>query len=447
VSGTPPGEVVVAAATAPGRAALAVVRLTGPGLDAVLARVLRTTRGTPLPDRAPRRVWLSDAEGTIDDGVAVAYRGPRTYTGEDLCEVTVHGNPLVVERAVQAFVSAGARLAGPGEFTRRAVVNGRMDLVAAEAVDQLVRARSPAGLAVARAGLDGRTEAAVAPVRAQLLEAAAELEARLDWPGDELALADDAALVANLEAARARCLALAATHAAGRVRVEGARVALVGAVNAGKSSLFNALLGRPRALVHDAPGTTRDVLEVAARLGPLEVTLLDTAGERVTDDPVEVMGQALARELVAEADLLLVVLRARSGPDPLAAELLARTADRPRLVVWNGVDTDDTPAPPGALATSARTGDGVAALATAVVSALGGDQPSGELLLASARQRDRLLAVAHALGEALEGFGVAGPAVAAERVTAALAELEAFGGTGAREAVLDAVFARFCIGK
>jgi tRNA modification GTPase len=439
--------VVVAAATAPGRAALAVLRLTGDGLDAVLSVVVATRAGGPLPDRAPRRVWLRDADGPIDDGVGVLYRGPRSYTGEDLAEITLHGNPLLVERAVQAFVVAGARLAGPGEFTRRAVVHGRMGLVAAEGVDQLIRARSPAGLAVARAGLDGRTEAAVAPHRERLLDAAAELEARLDWPADDLALVDDEALLSGLRGVAAGCRALAATHDAGRVRVEGARVALVGAVNAGKSSLFNALLGRPRALVHDAPGTTRDVLEVSCRLGPLEITLLDTAGERRTDDPVEAMGQALARELVAEADLLLVVLRARPGPDPLAEALLARTADRPRLVVWNGVDADPTPPPPGALPVSARTGAGVEGLSRAIVGALGGDRPARDLLLASARQRDQLLAAARAVEEATEALPFAGPAAAAERVTAAVGELLAFSGTDAREAVLDAVFARFCIGK
>jgi tRNA modification GTPase len=439
--------VVVAAATATGRAALAVVRLTGDGLDAVLAAVVTTARGGPLPDRAPRRVWLRDAEGPIDDGIGVLYRGPRTYTGEDLAELTLHGNPLLVERAVQAFVAAGARLAGPGEFTRRAVVRGRMGLVAAEGVDQLIRARSPAGLAVARAGLDGRTEAAVAPLRERLLDAAAELEARLDWPADDLAFVGDDALLASLRAVADGCRVLAATHDAGRVRVEGARVALVGAVNAGKSSLFNALLGRPRALVHDAPGTTRDVLEVGCRLGPLEVTLLDTAGERATDDPVEAMGQALARELVAEADLLVVVLRARPGPDPLAEALLARTADRPRLVAWNGIDADPSPAPPGALPVSARTGDGVEALARAIGAALGGDLPAKDLLLASARQRDQLLATARAVDEAIEALPLAGPAAAAERVTAAVGEVLAFSGTDAREAVLDAVFARFCIGK
>ncbi len=436
----------MAAATPAGRGALAIVRLTGEGTAAVVSAVARTRDGSPLPERRPRRVWLVDAQGPIDDGVALWASGPRTATGEDLCELTLHGNPLLVERAVQAFVTAGARLAPPGEFTRRAVVNGKLDLLAAEAVDQLVRARTAAGLAVARAGLEGATRAAAEPLRARLLDAAAELEARLDWPGDDLALASDAELLAALGEVAGACRALAATHAAGRARVEGARVALVGAVNAGKSSLFNALLGRPRALVHDSPGTTRDVLEVACTLGPLEVTLLDTAGERATADPVEAMGQALARELVALADLVVVVLRA-GREDPLTDELLARTADRPRLVVWNGVDASDAPAPAGALPVSARTGAGVDGLVAALVGALGGDVPPSTLLLASARQRDALLAVAAAVEEAAEALPAAGPAAAAEALARAVAELDGFGGAGAREAVLDAVFARFCIGK
>src|SRR5690606_34862236 len=205
--------------------------------------------------------------------------------------------PLVVERLVRGAVALGARLADPGEFTRRAVLNGKLDLLQAEAVDQLSRASSAEGLRIGRAALDGSLGAFVGELRATLVEVAAELEARLDHPADELAYLDDDLLLARLSDAAGRCRALAATETAGRALVEGARVALVGPVNAGKSSLFNALLGRRRALVHDAPGTTRDVLEARCRLADLDVVLLDTAGERVTTDPVEAAGLALAREL------------------------------------------------------------------------------------------------------------------------------------------------------
>jgi tRNA modification GTPase len=423
-----------------------VVRLTGDGLDAVLARVVRPLTGPRLEPGAPRRVEVRDDGGVFDDGVAILRRGPRTATGQDLCEITVHGNPLVVARVVDACVAAGARVAQPGEFTRRAVLSGRLDLLAAEAVDQVIRATSPGGLALARSGADGRLSARIATLRDALVGVAAELEARLDHPGDDLAFEDDASLLDRLAEVARGCRELAETHAAGRALVEGLRVALVGPVNAGKSSLFNALVGRERALVHERPGTTRDVVEARARIGPLEVTLLDTAGERETDDPVEAAGLALAAQLVDEAELLLVVQRAVAEVDPAEARILERTAGRRRLVVYNGIDRPDAgPVPGGAIGTSARTGQGLDALRAAIVDSVG--VVEGELLVASSRQRDVLLAIADAADEAVEALPLAGPAVAADAVTRGLEQVDVLTGADTREDVLDAVFARFCIGK
>ncbi|MCB9686240.1 MAG: tRNA modification GTPase [Alphaproteobacteria bacterium] len=439
-------SVVVAPATAPGRSALATVRLTGDGLSDVLDRVVRRLDGSPLRPGPPRRVLVSDEGGCFDDGVAWLRRGPGTLTGEDLCELSVHGNPLLVERLLSALVTAGARIAPPGEFTRRAVLAGRMDLVEAEAVDQVIRATGPEGLRVARAGMDGTLGHVLAELRALAIDALAELEARIDWPGDELLLKSDEAVRGALLESAERSRALASTFAAGRALVDGARVALVGVVNAGKSSLFNALLGRERALVHERPGTTRDVLEVRCRLGPLEVTLLDTAGERATDDPVEAMGQALAERLVGEADLLVVVLRAGRA-DPLSDRILERTAGRRRLVVLNGVDqAAPDPVAVGAIPVSAARGDGLPALRDAIVAELVGGAPSEGLFLASARQRDLLLAFAGHLEAAAQDWE-AGPAVVADGVESAVAELDALTGADLREDVLDAIFARFCIGK
>ena len=403
-----------------------------------------------LPAGQSRRVSLWDADGVFDDGLAVLGRGPNTYTGEDTLEVTCHGNPLIVDRLVAAFLARGARVAEAGEFTRRAVVNGKLDLIAAEGVDQVCRATTTRGLAIGRAGLEGTLGMFLGDWRGRLLQVTAELEARLDYPADELALVSDDALVAELRSAEEACRALAETYASGRRLVDGARVALVGAVNAGKSSLFNQLLGRTRALVHDTPGTTRDVLEVRHEIGGCAVTLLDTAGERQTRDPVEAAGLALARELVDEADLLLVVLRADpSGPSEAEATILERTRGRHRIRVYNGIDRPGCrEAPAGAVATSATTGKGIEALKAAIGEALVG-RPSraAEVMIASARQRDRLLALASALDEAVLALPVAGIAVAADAVTRGIAELDALTGADTREDVLDALFARFCIGK
>ncbi len=442
-------DVVVAPATARGRSALAVVRASGPGCHAVVARVCEPIRPRPLESGRPRRVRFLDAAGSFDDGVVVLGRGPATATGEDVAELTCHGSPLVVDRLVAALVASGARVARPGELTRRAVLGGRLDLVQAEAVDALIRAASPEGAALAHAAVNGRLRAPLDVLRAGLLDAAAELEARLDWPADELALEDDDAVRARLRALAVEAAALASTWARARALVEGCRVALVGAVNAGKSSLFNQLVGRERALVHATPGTTRDVLEVAADLSGLAVTLLDTAGERETSDPVEAAGQALAASLVAEADLLVVVLRARpEGPDEAERQILRRVAGGRHLVVCNGVDRGPWVGPAGALPTSALTGEGVAALAAKVREVLAGAPArADDVAVASARQADLLRAVAGLAEEAGEALALAGPAVAADLTAAALAELDALTGADTTEDVLDAVFARFCIGK
>ena len=439
-------DVIVARASAAGRSAVAWVRLSGDDVAMVRDAVCRPRRAGPWRSRVQRRVDLVHGPEAFDDGLATWVRGPHTATGEDTLEVGLHGNPLLVDRFVAACIAAGARLARPGEFTRRGVEHGKLDLLQAEGVDQLIRARTADGLAVARAGVTGPLSDWVGALRAELLAQAAELEARLDYPDDELALASDEAVREALAGAAARCRGLAATQAAGRVRVEGARVALVGPVNAGKSSLFNALLGRARALVHATPGTTRDVVEAPVVLGGQEVTLLDTAGERTTDDPVEAAGLALAQELVDEADLLVVVLR--QGPsDPVEAGILARTARRPRVVVVNQVDRPDAPTVPEAVRTSAATGHGVHALGKAIAAAVTGQVRDDALQIASERQAGRLLAVASLADEAATCLDDAGPAVAADAVVEAIGVLDELTGADTREDVLSTLFARFCIGK
>jgi tRNA modification GTPase len=442
------GDVVVAPATARGLAALAVVRLSGDGVVDVVARVARPRVASAPAFGRQVRVDFFDELGVFDDGTCVLGRAPRTFTGEDTAELTCHGAPLVVDRLVAALVRAGARLAEPGAFTRRAMASGKVDLVAAEGVLALGAARSRRGLSVTRSAIDGRLSAFLHDQRASLLTCAAELEARLDYPGDELALEDDEVVAGRLRAVARACDEVAARWAPGRIAVEGARVALVGAVNAGKSSLFNALVGAPRALVHSSPGTTRDVVSERVALGPFEVTLFDTAGERVTDDPVEAAGQALSAQWVARADVLVVVLRATpGGPSEVERALLARTDGRQRVVVLNGVDAPHGPID-GAISTIAPDGVGVAEVARAVTDALVAIGEVGDdLSVTSGRQHDRLCATARAAEDAAGALPFAGPAVAASLVVEGLAALDELEGRVVREQVLDALFARFCIGK
>ncbi len=423
-------DTIAACATAWGHAAIAVVRVSGPGARQAAAGVVGKLPGA----RQAAVRHFRDEAGTFDEGVVTCFVGPHSYTGEDVVELAGHGNPLLVERLLRAL---GVRPARPGEFTRRAFLAGRIDLVRAEAVLATIEARSLAGLAAARAGTDGRLEGELAHIRAGLVDVCAELEAVLDYPGEDLLVDNDVVLAARLLALAALSAALSASWRAGRVAVEGARVVLAGPVNAGKSSLFNRLLGRERAIVSPAPGTTRDAVEAPLQLDDARLTLVDTAGERDSTDAIEAQGIALALAEQAEADLVLRCIPP-GGTVPAARPGELRVATM----------SDLGAAPPGLLAVSARTGEGVVALRAAMLLALRGEAPGGAaLVLTSARQAELLARVSAGLQESAEVLPHAGAAVAVELGYAALEALAELSGSTVREAVLDRLFARFCIGK
>lgn len=419
-----------------------MVRISGPALAPLVTRVTG-----PLPGaRRVRLARLRDAEGVFDEGLVTWMPGPRSYTGEDVAEISCHGNPLLVERLLAALVAAGARPAHPGEFTRRAFLNGRMDLTRAEAVLQAIAATSSRGLAVARAGLEGRLADEADTLREVLVDVAAELEAVLDYPGEDLVGADDRTITTRLEQVASRSRTLAAGFTAGRIAVEGARIALVGPVNAGKSSLFNRLLGRDRALVSPLPGTTRDVIEAALATPRARLVLMDTAGEREDPEAIEAEGLALAARLVEPADLRLVVLPGDRPLDADGARVLARTRE-PRLVVATHADRPTLLETAVDHRVSSRTGEGVESLLDGVLRTLVGEQRDGEGIVADQRQRDALLRLAGAAEAAIAALPLAGPAVAVEEVYGALSALDTLVGRDTREDVLDRLFARFCIGK
>ncbi len=445
-------DTIVAAATPWGRGAVAVVRLSGPA-----ARTVAGALCPGGPTWVPRRASLRRArqpDGAVLDEVLVTWMpGPRSYTGHEVVELSCHGNPVVVEALVDACVEHGARLARPGEFTRQALESGRLDLVQAESVDALIRAQSLSGARLA-VGAAARIDTVVADLRERILDLAAELEARLDHPGEELGEESDDAVAAALDQVVADCRRLADTWRSGRVRIEGARVGLVGPVNAGKSSLFNRLVGQERALVSDEPGTTRDVVERAVMLDGLSVSFLDSAGEREAATPLEQAGQALAADLLADVELVLLVLPGHRPVGELERRLHAGLAGRPHLVVHTHADL---PAAPevlddprrSALRVSSRSGQGIDALRAAIKAALV-DQPAvpPAAVLVSQRQHGLVLGVVRCADEARAALlGFAGPAIAAEALTRALALLAELTGDDVREAVLDRLFARFCVGK
>ncbi len=444
---------IVAAATPWGRGATALVRVSGRGADAVVRRVCGRV---PAPWTV-RHARLRDEAGVFDSGLVAWFAAPKSYTGEDVAEISCHGNPLLVERLVAALCAAGARVASPGEFTRRALVSGKLDLTQAEAVLDTIAATSMAGVDAARARVDGAVSAFAASLRDELVDLAATLEVAVDYP-DEEGMGADSILADRLLSVATRARRAAGTVAAGRAAVEGVRVALVGPVNAGKSSLFNALLGRARAIVSPVPGTTRDVVEAPLQTRTARVSLLDTAGDREGADPVEVEGVRLGREAAAEVDLLLLCIPGDRAPAAEWDALWRRSRGRPLVAVRTFTDRPPDPACDAwaaergivfAFAVSASTGVGVDALRSGLPSAVGTTIPAeAEVVLASRRQADALAALAEDVAEAARALrDGAGPVVAIELTLAGVGHLDRLVGRDSREAVLDRLFSRFCIGK
>lgn len=425
-----------------GPGGVGIVRLSGPAAIAIAARVV----GRELP---PRRVVVAtarDAAGApIDQVVAFAMPGPASFTGQDVAELQGHAGAVNLAALLAAVVAAGARVAQPGEFTRRAFAAGKLDLTQAEALLAVIEAGSERAHRIAQAQLRGELGALVDALHRRLLAALAEVEATIDFPDEDLGERSAAWLHAELAAIEHEVRTLAASYQAGRALTAGLEVALVGAVNVGKSSLLNALLGQARALVAPTPGTTRDVVEARASWDGVAVTLLDTAGRRdgADLDPVEAAGIALGAERAAAADVVLL-LADGDAPWPSPPDGATRV-----LRVQTKSDLGAAPRD-GAIATSATTGAGLAELRARVLALAGvGDGERGDApVVVSARQRELLDAAARGLAATRAALSAGTPTeLAALDLRAAMDALAAVTGREVTEAMLDAMFARFCIGK
>jgi tRNA modification GTPase len=430
------------------------VRVSGPDARAIAARL--APQRTPLRPRVATRVAVVDARGEpIDDGLALYFAAPASYTGEDVLELHVHGSPAVVRRVLVAAVEAGARLALPGEFTRRAYLAGKMDLAAAEAVADLIAADRDAAARAALARLSGGLAAEVDALAGRLAAIAEELAAAIDFP-DEVQSPDGQALVLEIAAVRGRIAGLREDWERGRLVREGVSVAIVGAPNAGKSSLLNALLGSERAIVSDLPGTTRDTLEETMALGPAFARLIDTAGIREHAGRIEAAGIARTEAALAAAAIALVVVDASQECRPEARRLLERTRQRPRLVFYNKADLGRSAfdareaAERDALLGSARVPADVERVRSALAAiADAGDEPDlARPHLGTARQAAAVLEADEALAAAQATLeeGAEPDLIAGELITAMRA-LHELTGREADERLLDGIFARFCIGK
>ncbi|HEX4628095.1 MAG TPA: tRNA uridine-5-carboxymethylaminomethyl(34) synthesis GTPase MnmE [Gemmatimonadales bacterium] len=444
---------IVALATPPGRSALALIRLSGRGAFAVAARVLQPFR----PD-APRtahrvRVIHPTTGQAIDDALAAVFPEPRSYTGEDLVELSTHGGLLVPTSVIAALVAAGARPAEPGEFSRRAVLNGKLDLLQAEAAADLIDAGSPAQARVALHQLDRGLSGRLAQLRAELLELEALIAYEIDFPEEDEGPVAPERVERAWRAARERIMQLLATAPEGARLREGALLVIAGRPNAGKSSLFNALLGTERAIVTEIPGTTRDAIEAYTVLEGFPFRLVDTAGLRDSSDRVEKIGIEVARRYLGAADLVLFCREAGCEIRDAATEEFLASCHAPVIEVLTKVDLADRPTAhaPDRLGVSIVTGAGLADLRRRLAElAFGRLLALGDVEPVVTRARHRA-ALERALAE-VEAFRVArgrgvDAAAAATHLRAAVGALDDLIGVVTPEDVLDRVFASFCVGK
>jgi tRNA modification GTPase len=430
-------DTIFARATGAGRAAVAVLRVSGSAAGGVLSALVG---GLPTPRLASLR-RLRDAAGEVLDHALVLWLpGPGSYTGEDSCELHLHGGPAVVAAVAEALVAAGARPAEPGEFTRRAFLHGRLDLAEAEGIADLIEAETEAQRRQALRQAGGALSRVVAGWSARLARLLARQEAFIEFEDEDLPAGLDDAVATEATTLRAEMAAHLAEAPRGERLRDGLMVAIIGAPNAGKSSLLNALVGREAAIVSARAGTTRDVVEARLTMAGVPVTLADTAGLHEAMDEVEAEGVRRARRRAEEADLVLAVFAA---DQPADAETLA-AMPAGALVVANKADLM-APRLPGALAVSALTGQGLDALRTrleAEASALAG---LGEQ--AGLTRPRHVAAVRDALGWLDELALAPVPELRAEALRAALRALGRLTGQVGMEAILDLVFSEFCIGK
>jgi tRNA modification GTPase len=431
-----------------GASAVGVVRLSGPRAVAIASTLVRSrTPLAALPSHTQRHVVIADPVSgeRLDDALCAVMRAPRSYTGEDVVELSCHGSPALLRAVIERLCANGARLALPGEFTRRAFVNGRLDLAQAEAVALLIAARTERAVALAARGVAGELGHTLRALRDNLLDLIAGLEVALDFPEDGVGI-DPVKATAAVEALVADVMALRQRAQRGRIVQDGVTVALVGAQNAGKSSLLNALVGRERAIVSPIAGTTRDVIEATIELDGIPIRLLDTAGIGTPSDALEAEGIRRSRAAIDESDLLLVVI---DGSRPPSCAVLEETAARQRILVRAKCDLRSDPAAArldGALDVSAVTGAGLDVLTERICRSVTTGGGGGELV-ASLRQMEGLAALQAALIAARRALEEAPIEVALLDFKDALQHVSSLVGVDVGDAVLDRIFATFCLGK
>jgi len=443
---------VVALSTPRGRGALAVIRLSGPEAIAIAQEMARVDSFEP---RCATLTKLRVGDEVLDQVLLTCFPGPHSLTGEDVVEISCHGSPAIVRRIIDATLESGATLAGPGEFTLRALSNGKINLAQAEAIRDLIAAQTDAAVMQAARQLNGELSKTLDPFKEKLVHVIVLLESALEFVEDDLPAPQVNQVEEILSTVTAGVERLSQSYSAGRLLQDGARIAIAGRPNVGKSSLFNSLVRSERAIVTEVPGTTRDTLSEAIDIGGVPVVLTDTAGLRETSDNVESLGIERTHRAMGDADLVLVVLDGSNEVGPEDERLLKRTVDVPRLVVLNKSDLpsfkplarcveDDEP-----INVSARTREGLSALHSAILAKLNSaGAENGSLLITNARHYDLLCSAKRELELARACFR---DRHSEELVLAplhnALKLLGQITGETTTEDILSEIFATFCIGK
>jgi len=450
-------ETIVAPATPPGEGGVAIVRVSGPLAEELLGRFVHLPGSAPESHKLYRGYFRDSSGKTVDEVLWVIMRAPHSFTREDVVEVHCHGGPVPVRNIVDRFLEAGARLARPGEFTLRAYLNGRLDLSQAEAVIDLIRARSDAAGRVALAQLQGKLGTVLGGYRDRLLFLLAEVETHIDFSEEDISLPEMGEICKAVSALQNDVSSLVATFDSGRRLQTGARVLILGKPNVGKSSLLNLLLGEARAIVTDVPGTTRDTLEESLVLNGVPLQLIDTAGLRPSEDPVEQMGMQRARDKIAGSDLILLVVDGSTGIDGEDRACLELCPEDRTILVVNKCDLGISPTAfdgPGLLqvAISAKRGDGFQELCQKIGDLLGGGMGPGDVVesvvIYERRHREALLRAHRALDASLAAAEEQlPPELMALELRSALDAIGEVTGETTPGDVLDAIFSRFCIGK
>ena len=460
-------DTIVAISTPPGRGGIGIVRLSGPQAVSIASPMLRLR--SPLAHGHARFAEILEGGERLDEAVVTLFAAPNSYTSEDIVEIAAHGSPVILEHVVRQCLAGGARLAEPGEFTQRAFFAGRIDLTQAEAVRDLIDAQTLHQARVAAQQMGGALARRIHPAKQSLVNLIATLEAGIDFAEDDIDVISDAEILARIAAVRSPLEALAASFAYGRIVHGGLTLAIVGRPNAGKSSLFNRLVERERAIVTATPGTTRDLVTESVSIGGIPVNLIDTAGFReATAEPLaeaETLGIEKSREAMAEADLVLLVLDATQPLNEGETSLLESLRERAAIVVrnkcdlMNDIENDsedvaedvigDDAKGAGRVRTSALTGAGIAELRERILETVqqgSGGAESG--MLTNLRQQQAIEGALAALAQAADAVASQTPhEMLLLDIYAALRALDSLTGATTADDILNLIFSTFCIGK